>query len=164
MKFREMTVWSGGNENAKNAKVNAIFYLFSFCLIILTIILSFVINPNDDKTVPVTILDHLFFGFFMMFLLGWIAFLMFYGFKSELRNIRENKLISLYLYDLDSFSKMGGIPEEKFILFSDSNGIVLANKKHENESRAFSFGAKYFYEFEEYFDKKSINSEVILLE
>ena len=65
--FRIMTVWSGGNERAKNAKINAILYLFSFCLIISTIILSFTINPNDDKTVPATMAEHLFFGFFMTF-------------------------------------------------------------------------------------------------
>lgn len=87
---------------------------------------------------------------------------MLFATKDSLKNIKNNKLISLYLYDIEDFSKLGGIPEGKFILFSNENGVVLAEKKYETESRAFSFGAKYFYQFEEYYDKHAVSKKEVI--
>ena len=96
------------------------------------------------------------FGMMFVCLLGWLTILMLFEAKSSFKDIKENKLISLYLYDIDDFAKIGEIPKDKFILFSNENGVVLADKQHENESRTFSFGAKYYHEFEEYYDKHAV--------
>lgn len=156
MKYKKMTVWSGGSENAKTTKTNAIGYSICFILLCVLHVISFICNPNDDKTVPVTLGTHIMFGMMLVGLIGWLTVLMFFAAKSSFKDIKNNKLISLYLYKIEDFAKIGEIPEDKFILFSDNTGVVLADKKDRYESMTFSSGAKYFYEFEKYYDKNAV--------
>lgn len=156
MKYKKMTVWSGGSENAKTTKTNTILEGICFIMLCVLHVTAFICNPNDDKTIPVTLGDHMFFGMFFVVLLGWLTVLMFFATKSSFKDIKKNKLIPLYLYEIKEFAKIGEIPEDKFILFSDERGIVLADKKYEDESETFSFGTKYFYEFEEYYEKNAV--------
>ena len=160
MKYNRMTVWSGGSETAKDAKINALLAFAGFVLGVFFHVFMFVCNLNDDKT-PMSLAEHIFVGLFFLTLVGWITLLMFYSFKEELKNIKGNKLVDLYLYKINDFSKLGGIPEDKFILFSNESGVVLADKKNEIESRAFSFGIKYFYQFEDYCNKKAVSKEEV---
>ena len=88
--------------------------------------------------------------------------LMLFAAVDSFKNIKLNKMISLYLYDIAEFAKIGSIPNDKFVLFSDESGVILAEKENENESRSFSFGTKYFYEFEKYYDKYTDPKEEIL--
>lgn len=120
-------------------------------------ITSFICNPNDDKNIPATLGEHISFGMMFVFLLGWLTVLMLFAARESFKDIKKNKLIPLYLYDIENFAKIGEIPEDKFILFSDENGVVLAEKQYKDESRTFSFGVKYFYEFEDYYEKHSVN-------
>lgn len=156
MKYKKMTVWSGGSENAKTTKTNTV--LEGICFIVLCIlhVTAFICNPNDDKTIPATLGDHMFFGMFFVVLLGWMTVLMFFATKSSYKDIKKNKLISLYLYDIEDFARIGEIPEDKFILFSNENGVVLADREFEDESRTFSFGVKYYHQFKEYYDKHAV--------
>lgn len=153
MKYKKMTVWSGGSKKAKTTKTNTIMYSIMFVMLCILHITVFVCNPYDDKTIPVTIIDHLLFGGLLSLIFGIFTFGSFILAKDSFKDIKKNKLIPLYLYDIEDFAKIGEIPEDKFILFSDKRGVVLAEKEFEDESRIFSFGTKYYYEFEEYYDK-----------
>lgn len=151
-----MTVWCCGNEKAKTTKINTIGYSACFIMLCVLHIEAFICNPNDNKNIPVTLGEHVLFGMMFVFLLGWLTVLMLFAAKSSFKDIKKNKLISLYLYDIENFAKIGEIPKDKFILFSNENGVVLADKKYEDESRIFSFGAKYFHEFEDYYNKRAV--------
>lgn len=159
MNCKKMTVWSCGNEKAKTAKINAIGHSICFLLLCVFHIITFLCNPYDDKTTPVTLGDHLLFGIMFLGLIGWLTALMFYAAKDSFEHIRKNKQISLYLYKIRDFAKIGEIPNDKFILFSDESGVVLADKQYEDESRYFTSGTKYFYEFEEYYEKHIANKD-----
>lgn len=156
MKYKKMTVWSGGSENAKTTKTNAILTGICFIMLCILHVTAFICNPNDDKTIPATIGDHMLFGMLFIVILGWLTVLMFFATKNSFKDIKKNKLIPLYLYDIEDFARIGEIPEDKFILFSNKNGVVLADREFEDESRTFSFGVKYYYQFEEYYDKHAV--------
>lgn len=156
MKYKKMIVWSGGSEKAKLTKINTIGYSACFIMLCVLHIGAFICNPNDNKNIPVTLGEHVLYGMMFVFLLGWLTVLMLFAAKSSFKDIKKNKLISLYLYDIENFAKIGEIPKDKFILFSNENGVVLADKKYEDESRIFSFGAKYFHEFEDYYNKRAV--------
>ena len=151
-----MTVWSGGNENAKTAKTNAILEGICFIMLCILHVTAFICNPSDNKTMHATLGDHISFGMFFIVSLGWLTVLMFFATKSSFKDIKKNKLIPLYLYDIEDFARIGEIPKDKFILFSNENGVVLADKEFEDESRIFSFGVKSYYEFEEYYHKNAV--------
>lgn len=153
-----MIVWSGGSEKAKTTKINTVCYGVCFIMLCILHIVTFICSPNDDKTIPVTLGEHALFGIMFVCLLGWLTVLMLFAAKSSFKDIKKNKLISLYLYDIEDFAKIGEIPKDKFILFLSENGVVLADKKYEDESRVFSFGAKYFYEFEDYYNKHAVET------
>lgn len=154
MKYKKMIVWSGGSEKAKTAKMNAIMYSICFAMLCILHILTFICDPNDNKTA--TLGDHILLGMMFVCLLGWLTALMLYAAINSFKNIKKNKLISLYLYDINTFAKIGGVPEDKFILFSDESGVVLADKEYEDESRSFAFGAKYFNQFKDYYEKHAV--------
>lgn len=156
MTYKKMRVWSGGSENAKTTKINAIGYGICFILLCSVHIISFTANMNDNKTTPVTLRTHIMTGMLFIGLLGWLTVLMFFAAKTSFKDIKTNKLISLYLYRIEDFARIGEIPEDKFILFSDNIGVVLADEKDRYESMIFCSGAKYFYEFEKYFDKNAV--------
>ena len=156
MKYKKMIVWSGGSKNARTTKTNAILEGICFIMLCILHVTAFICNLNDDKTIHATLGDHMFFGMFFIVLLGWLTVLMFFMTKSSFKDIKKNKLIPLYLYDIEDFARIGEIPEDKFILFSDKNGVVLADKEFEDESRTFSFGAKYYYEFKKYYHKNAV--------
>lgn len=73
MKFREMTIWSGGSETAKNAKFNIFGYFISFILLCILHVVTFTCNMNDDKSIPMTLSEHIFVGAFFLVLLGWLT-------------------------------------------------------------------------------------------
>ena len=137
-----MTVWSGGSENAKTTKINTILEGICFIMLCILHVTAFICNLNDDKTIPATLGDHMFFGMFFIVILGWLTVLMFFVTKNSFKDIKKNKLIPLYLYDIEDFAKIREIPEDKFILFSNEEGVVLADREFEDESRTFSFGVK----------------------
>lgn len=157
MNYKKMVVWSCGNETAKTEKINMIGYILCFILLCILHVIAFVCNPNDDKSIHVTIREHLSYGIMLLCLVGWLTALMLFMIKDSFDNIKENKLISLYLYKIEDFVKIGEIPEDKIILFSDKRGVVLADKKHKNESEHFSFGAKSFGEFENCYNKYAVD-------
>lgn len=156
--MRCMFVWSAGSETAKTQKINMVLYSIAFVLCCIIHVLSFTCNMHDDKNIPMELWEHLLFGIFILTLLGWLTLLMLFSIKYSYNNIKENKLIPLYLLDMEQFVRLGEIPYDMFILFSNENGVVLAMKEYENESRCFSFGAKYFYEFVDYYDKYAVRS------
>ena len=156
MKYKKMIVWSGGSEKAKTTKTNAIMYSITCVILCILHITFFTCSPYDDKTIPVTLIDHLLFGGFFSLIFVIFTFGSFIAAKDSFKNIKKNKLITLYLYDIEDFARIGEIPEDKFILFSDKNGVVLAEKEFEDESKTFSFEAKYYHEFEEYYNKQAV--------
>ena len=66
MKYKKMTVWSGGNENAKTAKTNAILEGICFIMLCILHVTAFICNPNDNKTMHATLGDHISFGMFFL--------------------------------------------------------------------------------------------------
>lgn len=162
MKYKKMIVWSGGSEKAKTTKMNMVGYSTCFIMLCILHIMTFICNPNDDKTISATLYEHILFGMMFVCLLGWLTVLMLFASICSFKDINKNKLIPLYLYNIEDFAKIGGIAEDKFLLFSDNNGVVLANKQYEDESKIFSFGAKYFHEFEDYYEKHAVEKMEIV--
>ena len=163
MKYRKMIVWSGGNEKAMVTKWNAFLYFICFIMLCIIHIATFICNPYDDRTKEVTIGNHILFGLMVVGMFGWLTVLFLYAAIDSYKEIKKNKLISLYLYDMNNFIKIGKIPDDKFILFSSEYGTVLADKEHEDESRNFSSGARHFSEFEDYYEKHAVSKEEIVV-
>ena len=157
MNYRELKTYSCGSKNGRWAKINAIGYGIAFILFCSLHIMFFTINLHEDKTQPMIFSEHLLAGITFSMILGWLTFLLFEMLKDTFYALKENKEITLYLYSFPEFIKLQKIPSDKFILFSDMDGIVLADKKHKKESKYFTFGVKSFYEFLDYYDKHKEN-------
>ena len=139
---KSMTVWSCGSKNALPDKISIIFGII-FILVVCGLCIH-------------SIIHNLFLGLSLLLLFGWIPFGALLMIKGTLRHIKQNKLITLHLFQISAFIKLNTIPEDMFILFSDNNGAVLAEKKYEEESRYFSEGYTYFHEFEDYYDNHAV--------
>lgn len=161
MKYKRMVVWSGGSHKAKTAKINAICSGIASILLCIIHILAFVYIPDAKDNTTQTLFDHMIFGIACLFFLGWLTLSMVYMTKESIEAIRNNKLISLYLYNMESFARIVFIPHDKFILFADDCGVVLADRKYIDESKYFCFGVKYFYKFEDYYEKHAVEKEEI---
>lgn len=137
-------VWSGGSKHAKTAKINAwmsgITFLILTLLHIITIVRAFLIHD----------VDTIFTAIILLFTLGWITALMLFSYLDSRSQVKTNKKIPLYLFPINDFVKIGCIPADKFVLFSDKNGIVLAEKKYSKESKNFAWSAKRFSDFTNY--------------
>lgn len=137
-------VWSGSSKNAKTAKINAwmsgITFLILMLLHIVTIVRAFLIRD----------FDAIFTALILIFTIGWITTLMLFSYLDSRSQVKTNKKIPLYLFPIDDFAKIGCIPADKFVLFSDKNGIVLAEKEYCKESTNFAWSAKRFSDFTNY--------------
>lgn len=153
MKYKEMIVWSSGDKNATTSKIDVFCCSIAFIMLCVLHILFFTTNLHDDYNISMTLIEHFLYGLFGIGVLGWLTVLMLFGVRDSLQKIKMNKQISLFLYTIEEFATIGKIPEDKFVLFSDKNGVVLALKEYEKESRAFCFGVNDFYKFEEYYNK-----------
>lgn len=139
--MQTIIVWSGGSKNAKTAKINTIMsgiaFLILICLHIITIVRAFLIHDFNE----------IFMAIFLLFIVDWITALMLFSYLDSRNQVKTNKKIPLYLFPIDDFAKIGCIPANKFVLFSDKNGIVLAEKKYYKESTNFAWSAKSFSDF-----------------
>ena len=142
--MKTIIVWSGGSKNAKTAKINAVMsgitLLLLISLHIITIVRAFLIHD----------FDAIFTAIILLFTVGWITALMLFSYLDSRSQVKTNKKIPLYLFPIDDFAKIGCIPENKFVLFSDKNGIVLAENKYRKESKDFAWSAKRFANFTNY--------------
>lgn len=162
MKFKKMMVWSCGNEKASVAKTDAILYGIAFTMFCVLHVLFFI---SDMGNPDMTIWEHILCGLCFSCILGLFTYGLGYGVIDTLKHIKQNKLIPIYLYTVEEFIKLGDIPEDKFVLFSDETGTVLAEKEFEEESEYFCSGTKYFYVFEEYYEKHAVEkAEIDLME
>ena len=75
---------------------------------------------------------------------------MLFSYLDSRSQVKTNKKIPLYLFPIEDFAKIGCIPADKFVLFSDKNGIVLAEKEYYKESTNFAWSAKRFSDFTNY--------------
>lgn len=154
MNYKEMIVWSEGSENAKTTKIYIVLYTIIAILYFILIILFSTCNiMHDDKTIPMTLLEHIGNGLFGLLLFGWMCPLCLDAAKKELKYIKLNKLIPIRIYNINEFIKINTLSEDEFVVFSDEHGAVLGLKKYEKESERFCNGVKYFYQFEEYYEK-----------
>lgn len=146
-----MIVWSGGSEKAKTAKFGAIMYGLSFAILmtlhIMTITQAFITHDSDTITMATM----------LVFIVGWLTALMLFACIDSCKQVKANKKIPLYLFPINDFAKIGCIPDDKFILFSDKNGIVLAEKEYSRESKDFAFHAEQFTDFTHYNKRNNCN-------
>lgn len=153
MNYKEMIVWSEGSEDAKSTKKSIAMSIIVIILDIILVAVCFIANPNDDMTIPVTLGEHILFGLFGTIFFGWLIPLLLFSIKNNLKAIKSNKLIPIRIYDIDEFIKIYELSDDEFVIFSDEYGAVLALKEYEKESKRFCDGTKYFYQFEEYYEK-----------
>ena len=156
MKYKMMKVWCCGNEKAKTVKIEAIFGCIGCVLACVVHTMFFVCNLHDDKSIPMKLWEHLVSGIGFGAIMGLITFCLFAKTIDAFKNIKLNKIIPLYMYEINEFAKIGDIPDDKFILFSDKRGVVLALNKYNKESKIATEGVKYFYEFEDYYNKHAV--------
>ena len=146
-----MTVWSGGSEKAKTAKIEAIMYGLTFLMLmtlhVITIAQAFLTHSAD--TIIMAIM--------LACILCWLTALMLFACIDAYHQIKDNKKIPLYLFPIDDFATIGCIPDDKFILFSDKNGIVLAKKEYSRENKNFAFHAERFTDFTDYNKRNNYN-------
>lgn len=150
MKYKKMLVWSNGNKSVATEKTKILLYSISFIMFCVLYTKTFIFNSDSVS------LEYIMFGIIGVCLLGISATLTVLEIKKSYKNIKNNKLICIDMYKIEDFAKIGKFPEDKFILFSDEKGIVLAEKKFKEESIVFSHGIKHFSDFEKYYDKYAI--------
>lgn len=138
----EMKIYSCGDSRSNNMKINILLYSIVFALSCSSIILGF--------------RENFLIGLLLITTIGWLPFLMVGAIKYSLNRMKKNTIISLYFYDVDSFSKCDGIPNDKFILFGNNYGIVLADRRNEKESRSFIHNFESFYDILQYCEKHKI--------
>ena len=152
-KYKKMIIWSAGNEKASIAKLEFILSVLASIICCGAHVLFFVANFHDDKSIPMTIWDHICCGMLFSVFMSLITLCVICSTIDTFKNIKLNKLIPIYLYEIDEFVKLGNIPEDKFVLFSDERGIVLAENKYKKESKYCCNNIKYFHEIEDYYEK-----------
>lgn len=159
MKYKVMKVWCCGNEKAKTAKTEAVLGCIGCVIASVAHIMFFVCNLHDDKSIPMKLWEHLASGIGFGVIMGLITFCLFAKTIDAFKSIKLNKIIPFYMYEIKEFAKMGEIPEDKFVFFSDERGVVLALKEYEKESKIAAEGVKYFHEFEDYYDKHAVEAK-----
>lgn len=166
MKYKEMTVWSAG-ENAKTKKFEFIMGIIIFAMWIVLCFLFFTQNMSDDKSVEMKLWEHLFCGFFMSFLTSIIG-LAGYAMASCAKDaIKRNAEFTLQLYKFHDFMKLKEIPPDKVVVFCDSCGFVLCDRESEKlyeDWRGIPSSRLYFFKFEEFYEKHKGNKSEIEIE
>lgn len=162
IKYKEMIVWSEGKK-AKRAKLEIIFQLIAFiAIIIFTAIILYIARNTIGIVNNAKFKDGIMYYSFFLGLLGVICLstaTTLLEIKKLFKRIKSNKMIPLYLFDINEFIKIGKIPEDKFILFSDKTGAVLAMKKYETESKNFCNSVRHFYEFKDYYYRNAVDTK-----
>lgn len=143
--MRCMNVWSAGSKTAKDQKIDIVLYSIIIIIYCIGIIVCF----NFDCITE---------ALFLLLIAIWFLPLMILNIKSAYNDIKENKLIPIFLFEISEFVKLGKIPDNMYVLYSDKCGVVLAMKEYENESKTFSSGVEYFYKFEDYYDKHAVHA------
>lgn len=165
MKYKEMTVWSAG-ENGKTKKIEFIMGCVVFIGWIILCILFFTQNMNDDKTAIMKLWEHILCGICMSGLTSIIGFVGYASITLSIGAIKRNKEITIQLYEFEEFIKLGGVPDDKIVVFSDTTGFVLCDKGYEqeyNDWQGLSQKQLYFSKFKKFYDKhKGYKSEIVL--
>lgn len=161
MNYKRMTVWSGGNKEAKDAKKYTFIYSLIFIGLFILHIAAFAYPTYNNTNGDSDIIEPLIVGGIILVTLGWITLFAFLGVIESLIEIKLNKLITLYLYDMENFIKMGEIPENMCIVFLKKEGVVLGEKANKYESLGFTYKADHFSDFIDYYDKKAVEKEEI---
>ncbi len=157
--YKSICVWSAG-ENGKTKKKEMVYgYILSvlYAILIVTIFIC-----SEQKT----IWGRLGETFCLGVLISLVGFLGPAMVKSSLEAIRRNKFIELRLYDIKDFSLLGGVPENMYVAFADSRGVVLCESKYERQCHDWiGFSSKiHFHDFENYYEKhcKKETAEAVL--
>ena len=166
MKYKEMTVWSAG-ENAKTKKIEFVMGIIIFIMWLVLCFLFFTQNMSDDKTVEMTLWEHLFVGFFMSFITSIIGFAGYATASLAKDAIKRNAEFSLQLYKFNDFMKLKEKPRGKIIVFCDSCGFVLCDRESEKlyeDWQEIPSSQLYFFKFEEFYEKYKGNKSEIEIE
>lgn len=140
MRYKVMTVWSCQSEKAIIEKIKLVLLCLTYILLGITVVTQFLKDPV--------------FGIFLLAITGFFILLLPLVGGELFKMIKQNKLIVLVLFEFDEFVKLGTIPRGTFIVFSNTKGVVLGFTEYISESKFFCEGAKFFYEFEEYYESK----------
>ena len=159
MNYKEIEVWSAGNKSATSAKLDMFTGGIALAMLFTLHVAAFLVDPLKINGTAGRVAEHILSGMFFVITLGWITLLVFFLFIDAAYNIKNNKRITLSLYSIQEFTKLGKLPEDKFVLFSDEYGIVLADKKVKKESKYFGSGLKRFSDFEYRCKKYAVKKE-----
>lgn len=151
MEHNKTYIWSAGDRTGKQEKIKIIFLavciVLDFAAITAPCITANLIVSEDP---PMSVLESLFLSLFLFVVLGWVIPVLMFGINYSIKNIKNNKLIPLYIYTIDEFAAIGRVPDNKFVVFSDAQGVVLGLKKYEDETKNACEWIKYFREFESF--------------
>lgn len=163
MKYKEMTVWSAG-ENARKKKFEFVVGIIIFIMWIVICFLSFTQNMNDDKTVEMKLWEHILCGIFMSIITSIVGFFG-YAMASLAKDaIKRNAEFTLYLYKFNDFIKLEEKPFGKTVVFCDRCGFVLCDTENEKLYEDWQNTPKselYFFKFEEFYEKYNGNKREI---
>lgn len=163
MKYKEMTVWSAG-ENAKTKKFEFVMGIIIFIMWLVLCFLSFTQNMNDDKTIEMKLWEHILCGLFMSFITSIIG-LFGYAMSSLAKDaIKRNAEFTLYLYKFNDFMRLNEKPMGKAIVFCDCCGVVLCDVKNEklySDWQDIPTSRLYFFKFEEFYEKYKGNKREV---
>lgn len=163
MKYKEMTVWSAG-ENAKTKKLEFVMGIIIFIMWLVGCFAFFTQNMNDDKTIEMKLWEHILCGFFMSILTS-IFGLFGYATASLAKDaIKRNAEFTLYLYKFNDFMRLNEKPMGKAIVFCDRCGVVLCdveNEKLYNDWQDIPISRLYFFKFEEFYEKYKGNKREV---
>lgn len=148
---KKLEIWTCDDENATFTKLKILGYIFCSMIFIFMIIMSFFVDLTNDTVFKFDLVSGLIFSI----ITGWVPVIMILLAKKEYKMIALNKEIPLYLYKIEDFAKLGELPENKFVLFSDEHGIVLAENKYKIESKYCCGCAKYFGQFVELYERET---------
>lgn len=121
-KLKTITIWTAGYKGRH--KLDALLGSgFMLLMCICASVYSFFFPASSNMTV----LDHVFFGIIanMVLSVGTMASL--YFTCRAIGCIRNNKLINLYICDINTFAGLGGIPCHLEIVFIDKDNVVFCD-------------------------------------
>lgn len=166
MKYKEMTVWSAG-ENAKTKKFEFVMGIIIFIMWIVLCFLFFTQNINDDKTVEMKLWEHILCGLSMSILTSFMGFFGYIMAVCAKVAIKRNAEFTLYLYEFNNFMKIKEKPIGKKIVFCDRCGFVLCDMENEklyDDWQSIPQSRLYFFKFEEFYDKYKGNKREVEIE
>lgn len=134
--FAEFNVYSCGDKKASFENQNMIKCFISIFFLLFLMIVSLIIFGSDSILI-------------LCFLVP-IGFILCIGAKIVYQNKKDNKIISLYFYDIDDFVQINKIPEDKTIVFISKNGTVLADLENKYEAEHFCNNFSQYLKIKEY--------------